>query len=190
MKFTRYLVIRILKQNVFFNFSRKIWLVISIISGVISLNIVIYYILKYPDFEIYGEQFIMDELSPIMFIQFKPITLIFFFAFICWGSLLQFIKIELSKINENWIDFAILISFLIFLASLYELLFNFSLWCSLMTITNVENPDALYNAFPNPDTPVSLVYATKIVILIFSISVYSIYFLHNIRSGRTQKNGK
>ncbi|KON27267.1 hypothetical protein AC481_05295 [miscellaneous Crenarchaeota group archaeon SMTZ-80] len=190
MKFTRYLVIRIIKPHTFFNFSRKIWLAISIISGVVSLNIIIYYILKYPDIVIYGEQFIMDEWSPLMFIQFKPITLIFLFTFICWGSLLQFIKIELSKINKNWIDFAILISFLVFLASLYELFFNFALWGALMTITNVENPDILYNKFPNPDTPVSLVYATKIVILIFSISVYSVYFLHNIRSGRTQKNGK
>jgi hypothetical protein len=129
----------------------------------------------------YGEQFIMDEWAPIMFIQFKPITLIFFFTFICWGSCLQFFKVKLSKINKNWIDFAILISFLVFLASLYELFFNFALWGALMTITNVENPDILYNEFPNPNTPVSLVYATKIVILIFSISIYSIYFLHNIR---------
>jgi hypothetical protein len=50
-----------------------------------------------------------------------------------------------------------------------------------MSVTNVTNPDILYNEFPNPNTPVSLVYATKIVILIFSISGYSIYFLHDLR---------
>ena len=49
-----------------------------------------------------------------------------------------------------------------------------------MSVTNVTNPDILYNEFPNPNTPVSLVYATKIVVLIFSISGYSIYFLHDL----------
>jgi hypothetical protein len=58
-----------------------------------------------------------------------------------------------------------------------------------MSISNVTNPDILYNTFPNPNTPVSLVYATKIVILIFSISAYSIYFLDGLGKKRGRKYG-
>ncbi len=164
----------------YINSSRKIWLVISIISGIIALNITLHYLMKYPNFKIYGEQFIMDEWNPIIFIQFKPITLMYFFTFLWWGSLLQYLKPILSKMNKNLISFAILISFLVLFTSLYELFFNFSLWGALMTVSDVMNPDILYNKFPNSDTPVSLVYATKLIILIFSISAYSIYFLHNL----------
>jgi len=161
-------------------FSRRIWLTISIVSGIIALLITSYYLLKYPNFEIYGEQFIMDEWVPFKFVQFKPITLMFFFIFTWWGSLLQFIKPKLSRINKNWINFAIIILFLIFFTSIYELFFNFTLWGALMAISNVTDPDILYNRFPNPSTPVSLVYATKIIILLFSISAYSIYYLHTL----------
>ncbi len=161
--------------------TRKIWLMISIVSGMATLSIILYCILKYPEFQIYGEQFIKDEWAPFKFVQFKPMTLIFFFTFIWWGSLLQFLKPNILKLNKNWLDFAILLGFLVLFASLYELFFNFSLWGSLMSVTNVTNPDILYNEFPNPNTPVLLVYATKIIILIFSISGYSIYFLHDLR---------
>ncbi len=173
----------------FLNFSRRTWLAISIISGIIALCITIYYLLKYPSFEIYGEQFIKDEWAPIKFVQFKPITLMFFFIFLCWGSFLQFIKPRLIGLNENWISFAILVFFLVLFASLYELLFNFALWGSLMSISNVTNPDILYNKFPNLNTSVSLVYATKIIILLFSISAYSIYFLHDLCKEGGRKYG-
>ncbi|MEM3527187.1 MAG: hypothetical protein QXI59_02525, partial [Candidatus Bathyarchaeia archaeon] len=65
-------------------------------------------------------------------------------------------------------------------ASLYELFFNFTLWGALMVTTGVANPDILINKFPNPQTAVSIVYASKIVLLIFATSLYSIYFLHRI----------
>ena len=162
------------------NFSRKAWLVISTLSGIITLSIITYCLLKYPDFKIYGEQFIVDEWAPFMFVQFKPMTLMFFFTFIWWGSLLQFLRPNLLKLNKNWLSLTILISFLVLFASLYELFFNFALWSALMSITNVTNPDILYNRFPNPDTPVSLVYATKIIILLLSVSAYTIYFLYDL----------
>lgn len=179
-----------MKNNIrFLNFSRRAWLIISIISGMIVLFIILYYLLKYPSFEIYGEQFIMDEWAPVKFVQFKPITLMFFFAFLCWGAFLQFIKPKLLGLNKNWISCAIMAFFLVSFASLYELLFNFALWGALMSISNVTNPDILYNTFPNPNTPVSFVYATKIIILIFSISAYSIYFLDGLGKERGRKYG-
>ena len=58
--------------------------------------------------------------------------------------------------------------------------FNFTLWGALMSTTGVSNPDILVNRFPNPETAVSLVYASKLVILIFAMSSYSVFFLHRL----------
>ena len=62
----------------------------------------------------------------------------------------------------------------------YEVLYNFTVWGALMSaeaISGYINPDFLNIAYPNPNTPWNLVFATKIFLAIFTSSLYSFYFL-------------
>jgi hypothetical protein len=156
------------------------WLLLSACCGIAASGLTIYYVLKYPKPTFYGEQFILDEWAPIMFIQFKPITLIFIFLFLFYTSLIQHFQGRISSLSSEVRRFLMIISFLVATASIYELFFNFTLWGALMVTTGVANPDILINKFPNPQTAVSIVYASKIVLLIFAASIYSIYFLYRI----------
>ncbi len=152
----------------------------SSMSGIIALGLALYCIWLYPSPTVYGEQFIMNEWAPIPFIQFKPITLIFVFIFLFYASLLQHLENKLTVLRRDIRLFLLIIAFLMTVGSLYELFFNFTLWGALMSTTGVSNPDILINRFPNPETAVSLVYASKLVILIFSMSSYSVFFLHRL----------
>ncbi|MBO0888520.1 hypothetical protein J2P12_05405, partial [Candidatus Bathyarchaeota archaeon] len=42
------------------------------------------------------------------------------------------------------------------------------------------NPDLAFNQFPNLRNPLSLTFSTKIVTLVFSLAIYSLYFLHRV----------
>jgi len=156
------------------------WLILSSISGILALALVIYSILRHPSPSVYGEQFVLDEWSPILFIQFKPMTLIFISVFLFYAFLIQYLEARIALLNRDVRVFLFVISFLIAAGSLYELFFNFALWGALMSVTGVANPDILVNRFPNPRTAVSMVYASKLVLLIFAVSSYSLYFLHRI----------
>ena len=153
---------------------------LSLGSGLLALGLVLYCALKYPSPSVYGEQFISDEWSPFLFIQFKPMTLIFIFGFLFYAFLIQHFEPSIASLSRDVRVFLLVISFLVAVGSLYELFFNFTLWGALMSVTGVANPDMLTNRFPNPYTAVSIVYASKLVILIFAMSSYSTYFLHRL----------
>ncbi|MGQ9542830.1 MAG: hypothetical protein ACUVTM_01890 [Candidatus Bathyarchaeia archaeon] len=156
------------------------WLLLSACSGVAASGLVLYYVWKYPNPSFYGEQFILDEWAPMIFIQFKPITLIFILLFLFYAFLIQHFQARIASLGHEARRFLLIISFLVVAGSLYELFFNFTLWGALMVTTGLANPDILVNRFPNLQTAVSIVYASKIVLLIFAVSLYSIYFLNRI----------
>jgi hypothetical protein len=162
------------------NLSKFHWLIMSSMSGIIALVLALYCVCLHPSPTVYGEQFIINEWAPIPFIQFKPITLIFAFIFLFYASLIQHFENKLAVLKHDIRLFLLIIAFLMTVGSLYELLFNFTLWGALMSTTGVSNPDILVNRFPNPETAVSLVYASKLVILIFAMSSYSVFFLHRL----------
>jgi hypothetical protein len=150
------------------------------ISGMIALVLALYCIWLYPSPTVYGEQFIFNEWAPVPFIQVKPITAIFVFVFLFYAFLIQHFENKISVMSRDIRQFLFIIAFLMTIGSLYELLFNFTLWGALMSTTGVSNPDILINRFPNPETAVSLVYASKLVVLIFAMSSYSVFFLHRL----------
>jgi hypothetical protein len=160
------------------------WLLMASISGIIALALALYCIRLYPSPTVYGEQFILNEWAPIPFIQFKPITLIFVFVFLFYAFLVQHFENKIAKLSRDIQLFLFIVAFLMTVGSFYELFFNFTLWGALMSTTGVSNPDILVNRFPNPETAVSLVYASKLVILIFAMSSYSVFFLHRLDMAR------
>jgi hypothetical protein len=66
--------------------------------------------------------------------------------------------------------------------SLYEIFWNFAIWTALMAIAGpLLHPDLLANVF-NVPRAVNLVFATKIVVLVFGLSLYSLYFIHRVKN--------
>jgi hypothetical protein len=71
-----------------------------------------------------------------------------------------------------------LIVLAIAVVSLYEFVYNFIVWNSLITadaIKGVMNFDGVNVPYPNPDTPWNLVFATKMSLAAFLISAHGFY---------------
>jgi hypothetical protein len=66
------------------------------------------------------------------------------------------------------------------LATFYEFIYNFIVWNALMTadaISGIIRIDVLNIPYPNPTTPWSLVFATKMFLAAFVISAHAFYVL-------------
>ncbi|MEO9365639.1 MULTISPECIES: hypothetical protein [Candidatus Nitrosocaldus] len=73
-----------------------------------------------------------------------------------------------------------LIALAIAVVSLYELVYNFVVWNALMTadaISGIIRIDVLNIPYPNPKTPWSLVFATKMFLAAFVISAHAFYLM-------------
>lgn len=152
------------------------WIFLSLASILCISGIVSWCLGSHPEVSYYGEQFILDEWQFMPFIQFKPITLMIYLGFLAWAFFLEGVEGWFRSLNEGLLKLVMVFSALISFGSLYELFFNFSLWGALMVVTDVANPDVLVNRFPIAETTVSLVYASKMVLLIFATSTYTLFF--------------
>ena len=157
--------------------TKKRWLLLSCISFFTLIGIIIWCFIKHPNTSFYGEMFILDEWHFLPFLQFKPITLIIYLGFLVWTFFLEGIEKWFRSISEGWLRFLMVVTSLVSFGALYEIFFNFTLWGALMVTTDVVNPDALVNRFPVAETAVSLVYASKLVLLVFAISTYTFFFV-------------
>src|SRR5881296_3222794 len=75
----------------------------------------------------------------------------------------------------------------------YEIFFNFAIWSALIAVTSANctplpcNPDVLANPYPNTRTTLNLVFATKVVITVFALSIYSLWFLNRVEKDLDRK---
>ncbi len=135
-----------------------------------------------------GQQFVLTEFpSPSISPWFyaKPITWFSYAAFLYWSFGLEAQKKHFLRFSEGTRRFLFVITAVIAFGAFYEIFFNFMLWSALETLANNCgttgcNPDLLFNSFPNLRNPLSLTFATKIVTLVFAMSIYSLYFLHRV----------
>jgi hypothetical protein len=92
------------------------------------------------------------------------------------------------KSTPQWLSSIIqLIVLGLAVVSLYEFVYNFVVWNSLMTadvIKGVMRFDDLSVQYPNPETPWNLVFATKMWLAAFLISAHGFYTIskHNKKS--------
>ena len=174
------------------------WSILSWASGVIALTFISYYgiiALGNPSVNI-GQQFVLSEfpdprISPWFF--GKPITWFSYAAFLYWTFGLEAQKSHFLNFKDRTRRFMFIVTALIGFGALYEIFFNFMLWSALEVLTNncgtqPCNPDPLANPFPNLRNPLNLVFATKVVVLVFALSVYSLYFLHRIEKEVDRRN--
>jgi hypothetical protein len=166
------------------------WSVLSWASGMVAMAFIGYYgllVIGNPP-SVIGQEFVLTEfpptsISPWLFA--KPITWFCYASFLYWAFGLEAQRKHFLRFSDGTRRFLFVITALIAFGAFYEIFFNFMLWSALEVLANNCgsvgcNPDLLFNSFPNLRNPLSLTFATKVVTLVFSMAVYSLYFLHRV----------
>lgn len=158
--------------------------VLSIISGIISLIILIFVFFAHPSEKAVGERFVLDELTfytPLYQFHFKPITLLVIFSFLFLVCGAENLYSRLSKLNLFVKHLFFIFFFLTTFIFAYETLHNFLLWNSFFILNNGKYIDEISNKV-NPAMlgPVNYVFITKIYSLFLFSSLYGLYFFHRL----------
>jgi hypothetical protein len=168
--------------------SRSIFRVVGLFSLIVVVTTTLYGVIMsiIQNVEIVGETFVNVEFPPI------HIFPVFYMKPISWLSLaivsLVYCTLELGKeriktISVSWKELARLIAFSIGAMAVYEVLFNFTLWSGLIgagAMLGNLNPDIIVNPFPNPQIPWSIVFATKMYLVLTITTFYSFYFISKL----------
>ncbi|MDG6906244.1 MAG: hypothetical protein JRN20_10720 [Nitrososphaerota archaeon] len=155
---------------------RKVILAILVVSGLLLVALAIFYLLNPRD--IVGDSLVNtssgtpEEIPPAYLFPYyvKPVTIMYIasimFAF-CFFSLA---KKLFTRLPRSLRTFLLLSSLLGVAVSAYEILFNFTLWGSLLV--SHSNPDAIVNLYPVSTYKVNLVFATKSFVALLFVSFF------------------
>ena len=153
-------------------------LLISITMSIVLLSYV-YYRYTQGHNDVIGQPFVDTEIpSPDSAPFFlKPVTWLMIFTMSGWISFLELVKRKIRSLGANWKFLYALLLFLIASLTLYEIMYNFMLWGSILSRQDIRhsNPDEATNSFPTESHRVNLVFATKIGVMIFVCSLYALY---------------
>ena len=115
----------------------------------------------------------------------KLVTYLMIVSVVSWYCVTKLGGDKVKQISPALRSIFQLIVLAIVVISLYEFVYNFVVWSSLITINALGgsiNLDSLSIAYPNPQTPWNLVFATKMSLAAFLISSHGFYII--------SKNGK
>lgn len=155
---------------------------LMIIFAVTLYSIYFYIWLKAPETHPLGENMVKYEITivPRIF-TIKPITLIIVVMIFGYILVLESIRNPLAKTSVEKLYTIEAIALIILFISVYELIFNFMYWNSLITTEflvkgSTVNIDLLSSKFPYSKFSWNLVFATKFFFMISSISILTIFF--------------
>lgn len=119
----------------------------------------------------------------------KLVTYLMIVSVVSWYCVTKLGGDKVKEISPALRSIFQLIVLAIVVISLYEFVYNFVVWSSLITINALGgsiNLDSLSIAYPNPQTPWNLVFATKMSLAAFLISSHGFYIISK-RANRSSK---
>ena len=156
---------------------------------ILAFAIVAYYFAAVPVEKTFGERYVTPEM-PLIFpffviMSFKPVTVITYLGFAGAVLILEASKDSLRKLETRGVR--ILLTLVAF-ASGYEVLWNFFAWFTVWQIKGgqldlVSNLTHEYSLMP-----ANFNFATKIIFLTFSVTLYASLLLKNLETEREYQN--
>lgn len=159
--------------------------VVSVIFGILAIGVLVAYSISLNAPYIIGENLVNAEVNLVLF-QFKPITLFqyFFFLSFAFGLNSPISKRRLLGIGDQLFESLYVISWFFVMLSGFEVLYHIVLWSAGLSVQGLQNPDIIVNWWPANPYAINVVFAAKLVVLIFAISCFSVDYLRRVRTAR------
>ena len=110
----------------------------------------------------------------------KLVTYLMISSVVGWYSVTKIGRKRTENMSKTTRSILRLIALAIAVVTFYEVIYNFVVWDALMTadaISGIIRIDVLNIPYPNPTTPWSLVFATKMFLSAFVISSHAFYLM-------------
>lgn len=164
--------------------ARTVYLIVFYISAVLMTAITFYALYQsVVEYAVTGKIVIGEILVKTEF-PFqglsKLVTYLMIVSVISWYCVTKLGGEKVKEVSPALRSILQLIVLAIAIVSLYEFVYNFVVWSSLITINALGgsiNLDSISIPYPNPDTPWNLVFATKMSLAAFLISTHGFYII-------------
>jgi hypothetical protein len=165
--------------------SMPIMNMISIFFGLLAISVLIGFSFRATAPYVIGENLVVAEINLIV-MQLKPITLFtyLFFLSYAFGLNSPISKHRLLTIGDQAFESIYVTAWLFVMLSGFEVIYNCVLWAAGLSVQGLQNPDIIVNWWPANPYAVNVVFAAKLVVLIFAISCFSVDYLRRIRTAR------
>ena len=159
--------------------------VISILFGFLAISILMVFTFRASAPYVIGENLVAAEVN-LGILQIKPITLFTYFFFLCFafGLSSPISKQRLLRIGDQFFDSLYVVAWFFVMLTGFEVIYNAVLWTAGLSVQGLQNPDVIVNWWPANPYAINVVFAAKLVVLVFAISCFSVDSLRRIRTTR------
>jgi hypothetical protein len=159
--------------------------ILSIAFGLVAAAILLTYSVKATAPYVVGENLVLAEIYLPGFI-IKPITLFtyMFFLSFAFGLNSSVSRARFLKMDERLFEGFYILAWFFVMLSGFEVMYQIVLWSAGLAVQGLQNPDIIVNWWPANPYAINVVFAAKLVVLIFAMSCFSVDYLRRIRTAR------
>lgn len=163
----------------------QIYSLLSWIFGTTAVLVLVIYAVRTTFPYIVGDNLVLVQVEVVPGIYMKPIT-IFMFSFFLWFIFGLYTPSSIRRFEQMLPEVRRLlysVAWLGVLASGFEIIYHIVVWTAALSVQGLQNPDIIVNPWPLRNmTPINIVFATKLVFLIFVMSCFIIDYIKMIDS--------
>jgi len=164
--------------------------VLSLLFGLVALTVILASTISSTPPYIVGENLVVKEVQVLPGFYMKPITVFQYSFFLCFAFALytSYVRAWFMHVGLGVLRGIYVVAWLVTLASGFEVMYHIVLWSASLAAEGFSNPDTVVNPWPRNPYPLNIVYAAKLVVLIFAIALFLIDYIHRIdRARMTQR---
>ena len=164
--------------------------IVSILFGLTSMVLLLFYTLSASSPYVLGQNLVSAEID-LGFVQLKPITLFMYLFFLsyCFGLTSPISKQRMLRIGDQAFETLYVVAWFFVMLSGFEVLYQIVLWSAGLAVQGLQNPDIIVNWWPANPYAINVVFAAKLVVLIFAVSCFSVDYLRRMRIMRERIRG-
>jgi hypothetical protein len=159
--------------------------ILSIAFGIVAAGVLLAYSVKVTAPYVVGENLVLAEVYLPGFI-IKPITLFtyMFFLSYAFGLNSPISRARFLRMDERLFEGLYILAWFFVMLSGFEVMYQIVLWSAGLAVQGLQNPDIIVNWWPANPYAINVVFAAKLVVLIFAMSCFSADYLRRMRTAR------
>ena len=159
--------------------------ILSIVFGLLAFTVLLTYSLKVTAPYIMGENLVLAEIYLPGFV-IKPITLFTYLFFVSFalGLSSPISRSRFLRMGDNLFESMYVLAWFFVMMSGFEVMYQIVLWSAGLAVQGLQNPDIIVNWWPANPYAINVVFAAKLVVLIFAMACFSVDYMRRIRTLR------
>jgi hypothetical protein len=159
--------------------------ILSIAVGLLAFTVLLSYSVKVTAPYVVGENLVLAEIYLPGFI-IKPITLFTYLFFVSFalGLSSPISKSRFLRMGNNLFELLYVLAWFFVMMSGFEVMYQIVLWSAGLAVQGLQNPDIIVNWWPANPYAINVVFAAKLVVLIFAMACFSVDYMRRMRTLR------